>query len=183
MVQGVSLTTRNFITLSLERSFEDTLFHRIVPNFIVQGGKLDNSNKLLHERGLPKEFHSRLRFSRRGLLGAVSMDTKTSHPSEFFITLGATPELNNDCTCFGRIVGDTIFNILRIGEIMTTEDDEGEKCRPIWECKLERVEVLMNAFEDIVPRYFPQKVVEVQKPIELIKESRDKRLVSLFYPR
>ena len=74
----------------------------------------------------------------------------TNH-SQFFITLDATTWLNGKHTIFGKVVGNTLFNVLKMGELETGEDD-----RPLYPPMIESVSVLVNPFPDIVPRSFSQ---------------------------
>ncbi|EFA79050.1 hypothetical protein PPL_08520 [Heterostelium album PN500] len=92
------------------------------------------------------EYHSRLRFSRRGMLGMASA-SPDSNQSQFFITLDAAESLTKKHTLFGKIVGDTIFNILKVNEI---ELDENE--RPLFPPKIITTDVVYNPFDDIEPR-------------------------------
>lgn len=166
-------TCRNFITLAMEGAFDGAGFHRIVPGFCVQGGAVA-ADRLLHTAGLPKEFHSRLRWTRRGLLGAVALDARMAHPSEFFFSLSAAPELDRDCTLFGKAVGETLFNLLRIGEVAVDDNET-----PIYAVCINRVEITQNPFEDIVPRFFAEPAessVEARQPAT--KEVKNKNLVS-----
>lgn len=73
---------------------------------------------------------------------------KNDNGSQFFLTLGATPELDGRNTMFGRVVGDTVFNVLKMGE-MELEAEGGE--RPIYPVKITGAKVLVNPFEDMVP--------------------------------
>lgn len=61
------------------------------------------------------EVHSRLSFNRRGLVGMACL-AENMNTSQFFFTLGPTPELTGKHTLFGRVAGDTLFNMLRLGE-------------------------------------------------------------------
>lgn len=70
-----------------------------------------------------------------------------TNTSQFFITMASTPELTGTNTLFGRIVGDTIFNALKIGGY---EIDSNE--RPLYPPKIKTVKIVVNPFEDIVPR-------------------------------
>ena len=67
------------------------------------------------------EFHTRLRYNRRGLVGMVNQGPNTNG-SQFFFTLGSTPELDKKNTLFGKIVGNTLFNMLKLGEGEIIED-------------------------------------------------------------
>jgi peptidyl-prolyl cis-trans isomerase SDCCAG10 len=78
--------------------------------------------------------------------------TADNNQSQFFITLDKADHLNHVHTIFGKVVGDTIFNVLRIGEVETDEDE-----RPVYSPKLLRVDVLNNPFDDIISREQPKK--------------------------
>lgn len=62
-----------------------------------------------------KEFHSRLRFSHRGLVAMAG--SADGNQSQFFITLAATPQLNQQHTIFGKLTGNAIYNILQVNEL------------------------------------------------------------------
>lgn len=95
--------------------------------------------------GFKDEFHSRLKFNRRGLLGMANEGPDTNG-SQFFLTLGDTPELQGKNTLFGRVAGDAIYNLARMGEA------EVEGDRPLYPVKVTGVEVLVNPFKDMVAR-------------------------------
>lgn len=68
--------------------------------------------------------------------------------SQFFFTLAEAPELNGNSTLFGRIVGDTVFNLLRMGELETDPKTDSLLYPP----QIINTEVIINPFNDIVPR-------------------------------
>ena len=170
------LTSRNFLQLCMDGYYDDTIFHRLVPGFIVQGGDptgtgnggesiydggaysgdLDpwpqdqrhGHNAGPHGVGFRDEFHSRLKFNRRGLLGMANEGTPNTNGSQFFFTLDKTDELNGKNTMFGRIVGDTIYNLARLGEAELVDGTE----RPRYPIRITGVEVLVNPFEDMQKR-------------------------------
>uniref|UniRef100_F7I1G1 Spliceosome-associated protein CWC27 homolog n=1 Tax=Callithrix jacchus TaxID=9483 RepID=F7I1G1_CALJA len=140
---------RNFIQLCLEAYYDNTIFHRVVPGFIVQGGDptgTGTGGESIYGAPFKDEFHSRLRFNRRGL---VAMANAGSHDngSQFFFTLGRADELNNKHTIFGKVTGDTVYNMLRLSEV-DIDDEE----RPHNPHKIKSCEVLFNPFDDIIPR-------------------------------
>jgi peptidyl-prolyl cis-trans isomerase SDCCAG10 len=119
---------RNFIQLCMEGYYDNTIFHRVVADFIVQGGDpsgtgegrpLTFSHRKRNLAGLTMviggesiygepfedEFHTRLRFVRRGLV-AMANAGKNDNASQFFFTLDAAPELTNKHTIFGRVCYD-----------------------------------------------------------------------------
>lgn len=66
---------------------------------------------------------------------------------EFFFTLDATPELQNTHTIFGKVTGETIYNMLKLAE---SQIDANE--RPLYPHKINKVKILHNPFDDISPR-------------------------------
>ena len=127
--------------------------------------------------GFKDEFHSRLKFNRRGLLGMANeggQGGEGTNGSQFFLTLGVTAELQGKNTLFGRVEGETIYNLARMGEAEVGEDE-----RPVYPVKIERVEVLVNPFKDMVrrervaPTAVKEKVVEKKK-----KRKAGKQLLS-----
>lgn len=157
---------RNFIQLCLEEYYDNTIFHRVVPGFIVQGGDptgTGTGGESIYGAPFKDEFHSRLRFIRRGLV-AMANAGPHDNGSQFFFTLGRADELNNKHTIFGKITGDTIYNMLRLTEV-DIDDDE----RPRNPHKIKSCEVLFNPFDDIIPR-------EIKKPKKEKPEEEEKKL-------
>ncbi|CAH0716959.1 unnamed protein product, partial [Brenthis ino] len=157
--------SRNFIQLCMEGYYNGTIFHRVVPGFIVQGGDpIGNGTGGESVYGAPfkDEFHSRLRFNRRGLV-AMANAGKDDNGSQFFFTLASTPELQNKHTIFGKVTGDTIYNVLKLSEGLIGFDD-----RPEHPHKIISTTVLINPFTDITPRV--QQNQEIDKPAKKKKE-------------
>ncbi|XP_044132091.1 spliceosome-associated protein CWC27 homolog [Bufo gargarizans] len=158
---------RNFIQLCLEGYYENTVFHRVVPEFIVQGGDptgTGTGGDSIYGKPFRDEFHTRLRFNRRGLV-AMANAGPHDNGSQFFFTLGRADELNNKHTIFGKVTGDTIYNLLRLAEV-----DIGEEDRPVNPHKIRTTEVLFNPFDDIVPRV----TKKLKKQEEETKQSKVK---------
>ncbi|KAH9849881.1 cyclophilin-like protein, partial [Lenzites betulinus] len=141
---------RNFLALAMEGYYDGVIFHRIVPEFLVQTGDRSGTGgggESFYGEPFEDEIHPRLRFVHRGLVGMANNGNKNSNDSQFFITLNRADELNGKHTLFGRIVGDTIFNVLKIGEM---EVDANE--RPLYPPKIKRIRIVDNPFPDIIPR-------------------------------
>lgn len=157
---------RNFIQLCLEAYYDNTIFHRVVPGFIVQGGDptgTGTGGESIYGAPFKDEFHSRLRFNRRGLV-AMANAGPHDNGSQFFFTLGRADELNNKHTIFGKVTGDTVYNMLRLTEV-DIDDDE----RPRNPHRIKSCEVLFNPFDDIIPR-------EIKKPKKEKQEEEVKKL-------
>jgi len=74
--------------------------------------------------------------------------------SQFFFTLGDTKELTGKNTLFGKVVGESVYNLVKIGE-MELEEKGSEKM--LYSVKIIGAEVLVNPFEDIVKRETKKK--------------------------
>ncbi|KAI4467808.1 peptidyl-prolyl cis-trans isomerase-related [Holotrichia oblita] len=139
---------RNFIQLCLEGYYTNTIFHRVVKGFIAQGGDPNGDGtggESIYGEPFKDEFHQRLKFVRRGLV-AMANAGRDDNGSQFFFTLAATPELQNKHTIFGKVSGNTIFNVLKLEEGLIEDE------RPLYPHKILRTDVLNNPFTDITPR-------------------------------
>uniref|UniRef100_A0A8C5JWI0 Spliceosome-associated protein CWC27 homolog n=1 Tax=Jaculus jaculus TaxID=51337 RepID=A0A8C5JWI0_JACJA len=160
---------RNFVQLCLEAYYDNTIFHRVVPGFIVQGGDptgTGTGGESIYGAPFKDEFHSRLRFNRRGLV-AMANAGPHDNGSQFFFTLGRADELNNKHTIFGKVTGDTVYNMLRL-----TEVDIGDEERPRNPHRIRSCEVLFNPFDDILPR--ESKKLKKERPEEEVKKLKPK---------
>jgi peptidyl-prolyl cis-trans isomerase SDCCAG10 len=174
------LTSRNFLQLCLDGYYDNTVFHRLVPGFILQGGDPTGTGvggeSSYDGEPFADEFHSRLKFNRRGLLGMANTGGKDDNGSQFFFTLANTPELQDHNTMFGRIVGDTIYNLMKIAD---GELAEGSEDRPMYPQRITGAEIIVNPFEDMVKRVrtaerSEPEVKQAKKP----KRKAGKNLVS-----
>ncbi|KAH7651935.1 Cyclophilin-type peptidyl-prolyl cis-trans isomerase protein [Dioscorea alata] len=152
---------RNFVQLCLEGYYDRTIFHRVIKSFLIQGGDPTGSGtggESIYGGAFADEFHTRLRFNHRGLVACANAGSPHSNGSQFFISLDRCDWLDRKNTIFGKVTGDSIYNLLRLGEVEADKDD-----RPLDPPIILSVEVLWNPFDDIVPR----KVSE--KPLSHIK--------------
>ncbi|KAM9735330.1 spliceosome-associated protein CWC27 homolog [Menidia menidia] len=159
---------RNFVQLCMEGYYDGTMFHRVVRDFIIQGGDptgTGTGGESIYGRPFKDEFHSRLRFIRRGLV-AMANAGPHDNGSQFFFTLGRADELNNKHTIFGKVTGDTVYNMLRLADV---ECDAEE--RPLKPHKIRVAEVLHSPFDDIEPR---EKKGKKEKDKEEAKKSQSK---------
>uniref|UniRef100_A0A672GEZ0 Spliceosome-associated protein CWC27 homolog n=1 Tax=Salarias fasciatus TaxID=181472 RepID=A0A672GEZ0_SALFA len=160
---------RNFVQLCMEGYYDGTIFHRVVPEFIIQGGDptgTGEGGESIYGRPFKDEFHSRLRFIRRGLV-AMANAGPHDNGSQFFFTLGRADELNNKHTIFGKVTGDTVYNMLRLAEVECDHDE-----RPLKPHKIRTAEVLHCPFDDIEPR--ETKKSKKEKDKEEAKKSQSK---------
>ena len=107
---------------------------------------------------------------------AMANSGKDDNGSQFFFTLAPTRELQGKHTIFGKVVGDTIYNMLRLAEGHLEDGD-----RPKYPHKIIRSRVLINPFTDITPREtIQQEMVKSKKskPESKMKATKDFKLLS-----
>jgi peptidyl-prolyl cis-trans isomerase SDCCAG10 len=151
---------RNFVQLCMEGYYDDCIFHRVIKEFIVQTGDptgTGDGGESIFGKPFEDEVHSRLRFTHRGLVACASSG-RNKNGSQFFITLDKTPDLERRHTIFGKITGDTVYNLLKFNDL----EVDGEE-RPLHPPKVIGAEVLWNPFDDIKPRQLKKKVEEKAK--------------------
>ena len=97
------LTVSNFIFLARDGFYNGTQFHRVLENFMAQGGDPTGSGAGGPGYQFQDEFVASLQFDRAGLLAMANAGPNTNG-SQFFITFAETPWLNGNHTIFGEIV-------------------------------------------------------------------------------
>ncbi|GHJ87261.1 hypothetical protein NliqN6_3663 [Naganishia liquefaciens] len=161
---------RNFFALVMEGYYDDVIFHRVVPGFIAQTGDPSGTGmggESYYGEPFENETHSRLKFNRRGLVAFANNGDKCSNTSQWFITLDRADELQNKHTLFGKVVGPTIYNVLKLGEL---ELDKQE--RPLYPPKIKAIRIVENPFTDIVPRITAaERKAQHEARIEIAREN------------
>lgn len=104
------ITAGNFIKLAEEGFYDGTAFHRVIPDFMIQGGdplSKDYSNPAIGTGGPPyrirDEFAPGLKHDKPGILSMANSGPNTGG-SQFFITTVPTPWLDGKHAIFGRVV-------------------------------------------------------------------------------
>ena len=99
----------NFIELAKKGFYDGTIFHRVIPGFMIQGGDPNskNANKATHGTGGPghtvkAEFNDKPH--KRGILSMARAADPNSAGSQFFICVADAPFLDKQYTVFGEVV-------------------------------------------------------------------------------
>jgi len=134
LYKDTPLHRANFIYLVKQKYFDGTFFHRVVPNFIIQGGNSDNvaTPKKRNTIGPQYLLPAELKNGRKHTYGTVSgakeyreNPDKRTAPFEFFIFLGPdkyTSHLNDNYTIFGHVTKGMDV----VEKIANLPADEGE---------------------------------------------------------
>lgn len=177
------LACKNFVQLCLEGYYDDCPIHRIIKGFMVQSGDptgTGTGGESIWGKPFKDELHGRIKFNHRGQVAMANEQKPNSNHSQFFITLDACEWLNRKHTIFGKVTGVTMFNLLRMND---AEVDASE--RPLEAVKIISCEVLMNPFDDIIPRDLsllkkeaPLPTGGPKKEASSRKATNDKKLLS-----
>jgi len=120
------------------RLYDGTIFHRVIPDFMIQGGDPLGSGRGGPGYKFADEIHPDLRFDRPYLLAMANAGPGTNG-SQFFITVAPTPWLNGKHTIFGEVVqgADVIDLISRV--------KTGSQDRPVEDVTVDSVTIDRSA--------------------------------------
>jgi peptidyl-prolyl cis-trans isomerase A (cyclophilin A) len=142
-------TVRNFIELAegsrewtdprtsqavQAKLYDGTIFHRVIPRFMIQGGDPLGTGTGGPGYRFADEFHPDLSFDRPYLLAMANTGPGTNG-SQFFITVAPTPHLNGRHTIFGEVIDGSVI-VDQISQVRTGRND-----RPVQDVVLESVSI------------------------------------------
>lgn len=127
-------TVGNFIELAEKGFYDGVVFHRVISDFMIQGGDPEGTGRGGPGYSIPDEFHPELRHDSAGVLSMANAGPNTGG-SQFFITLVPTPWLDDRHAVFGKVV-DGMDVVEEIGAVETDRSD-----RPIEEVRMEKVSI------------------------------------------
>ena len=126
------LAVENFVTHVKNGYYNGIAFHRIIHNFMIQGGdptETGRGGESIWHKDFKDEFGANIVFDKAGILAMANRGPNTNG-SQFFITTAPAPWLNGGYTIFGKIVGqESLKTIMKLNNVKTMGRSGGD--RPI----------------------------------------------------
>jgi peptidyl-prolyl cis-trans isomerase B (cyclophilin B) len=116
------VTVANFLNLAKRGYYDGLTFHRVIPNFMIQGGDPTGTGRGGPGYQFEDEIHPALRHTRAGLLSMANAGRGTNG-SQFFVTHNATPWLDGKHTIFGKVTkGQSVVDAIQQGATINSID-------------------------------------------------------------
>lgn len=141
-------TVQNFISLVNKGFYDGVIFHRVIPNFMIQGGDPDGMGTGGPGYSIPGEFSSngfenKLKHT-RGVLSMARTNVPDSAGSQFFIMVADAPSLDNEYAAFGQVTE----GMEAVDEIVNQKKGAGDKPETPIAMKKVTVDTLGMTFEE-----------------------------------
>lgn len=155
--------SKPFLQNCLDNKYKGIAFNKVLP-YLVQTDGTGQGTKY------KKRYHLRLKFSMKGCVGLVnSEDTKSASVDGFFITSKEAPELNEHFVMIGRVIGDSIYNVIKLSQNELKEDGE----TPMHPVVIEETRVIEKYFDDLEASTEPEAVEPKKKKRKAVKLDYD----------
>jgi len=121
--------------------YNGTIFHRVIPQFMIQGGDPAGTGSGQTGLGFGLEIAPGLLFDRGGRLAYANTGLPNSNGSQFFITEEATPDLNGGYTIFGQCTPATVALVKKIARA-PRDSRPGAGDRPFNPVKINKITIV-----------------------------------------
>ena len=114
------ITVSNFTNLSKRGYYDNLSFHRVIDDFMIQGGCPSGTGTGGPGYNFQDEFHDKLKHNKPGILSMANSGPGTNG-SQFFITHIETPWLDTNHTVFGEVLSDKdqeVVNSITMGDLI-----------------------------------------------------------------
>ncbi len=128
------ITVDNFKKLADNKFYDGTIFHRVIKDFMIQGGDPEGTGFGGSNNMISDEFAPGLTFAEPGILAMANAGPNTGR-SQFFITVIPTPWLQNHHSIFGKVI-ENYDVVERISKVKTNSAD-----RPLNDVVLESLSI------------------------------------------
>jgi peptidyl-prolyl cis-trans isomerase B (cyclophilin B) len=116
--QQAPRTVNNFVSLAQDKFYDGVSFHRVIKDFMIQGGDPDGTGRGGPGYTFKDEFDPKLKHDKPGVLSMANAGPNTNG-SQFFITHVATPWLDGKHSVFGQVTkGQDVVNKIEQGDVM-----------------------------------------------------------------
>ena len=116
------VTVKNFLDYVDNKFYDGVIFHRVIPNFMIQGGGMEPGLKEKKTKAPIVNESTNGLSNERGTLAMARTNVPDSATAQFFITLGPTPHLDNRHSVFGEVV-EGLDVVKKIGAVPTGRND------------------------------------------------------------
>jgi len=148
------ITVANFVNLVKRGFYNGLSFHRVIPNFMVQGGDPEGSGRGGPGYKFTDEFSPELRHTSPGILSMANAGPGTNG-SQFFITHVATPWLDGKHSVFGKVTaGQEVVDSIKQGDKIVRATLKGDSTQLFADSK---VAAELAKWNPILDKSFPLK--------------------------
>ena len=128
------ITVKNFVDLAKKNFYDGVIFHRVIDDFMIQGGDPTGTGMGGPGYSIPDEFGEGLKHNAKGILSMANAGPNTGG-SQFFITLVPTPWLDGHHAIFGHVI-EGMEVVEKIGHTKTGRND-----RPVEDVVINKITI------------------------------------------